>query len=96
MIKSRSVKWDGGVACMGEKCMEVLIGKPEEGTARRHKCRWEDTIKKYLKCTVWKNANLPYYAQEREEKWAVLNKEMNFRVLLYGGNFLSCRAATGF
>jgi hypothetical protein len=29
------VRGGGLVACMGQKCMEGLIGKPEEGTSRK-------------------------------------------------------------
>jgi hypothetical protein len=28
-IKSRRMRWAGHVACMGEECVQVLMGKPE-------------------------------------------------------------------
>jgi hypothetical protein len=48
VIKSRSMKWVGHVACMGERrCMfRVLVGKPEgKRPLGRPRHRWEDDIK---------------------------------------------------
>jgi hypothetical protein len=56
MIKSKSIRWAGHVARMGEKrnAYRILEGKPEGwrplGRPRR---RWVDNIKMYLRDTGW-------------------------------------------
>jgi hypothetical protein len=50
LIKSRRIRWAGHVARMGERCIWVLVGRPEEkrplGRLRR---RWEGNIKMDLR-----------------------------------------------
>ena len=48
-IKSRIMSWAEHVACMGEKKVRVLVGKPEgKRQLGRPRRRWEDNIKMYL------------------------------------------------
>ena len=47
-IKSRSMRWVGHVACVGERSgiYRVLVGKPEgKRPLGRRRHRWEDNIK---------------------------------------------------
>jgi hypothetical protein len=47
-MKSRTLKWTGHVARVGERRGEygALVGKPEEWRPfGRPRCRWEDNIK---------------------------------------------------
>jgi hypothetical protein len=46
-IKSRSIRWAGSAARIGEKCVcNVLVGKPEgKGTLGRPWRRWEGKLK---------------------------------------------------
>jgi hypothetical protein len=51
-IKSRSMRWAGHVACVGEdrEVYKALVGKPEgKKPLGRLRCRWEDVIKVYLR-----------------------------------------------
>jgi hypothetical protein len=47
VIKSRTMRWAGHVACMGERAAyRALVGKPEGRRPRvRPRHRWEDDIK---------------------------------------------------
>jgi hypothetical protein len=48
VIKSRRMRWEGHVACMGEgrDVYRVLVGKPKgKRPLGRTRCRWEDNIK---------------------------------------------------
>jgi hypothetical protein len=52
MIKSRRMRWDRHVACMGEKrnAYRILVGNPEGNRPLgRHRRRWEDNIKMNLR-----------------------------------------------
>jgi hypothetical protein len=41
-IKSRRMRWVGHVACMGEECVRVLMGKPEgKRSLGRSRRRWD-------------------------------------------------------
>jgi len=84
VIKSRSMRWAGHVARMGEGrgMYRVLVGKPEErrplGRPRR---RWEDNIRMDLwevgcGCVDWMEL-----AQDRDKWRALVSAVMNFRVL---------------
>jgi hypothetical protein len=57
IIKSRSMRWAGHVARMGEKnAYRNLVGKPEgKRPLGRPRRRWEDSIKIYLRSdrVVW-------------------------------------------
>jgi len=51
VIKPKRMRWEGHVACMGERrgVYGVLVGKPETKRAlRRPRRRWEDNIKMNL------------------------------------------------
>jgi hypothetical protein len=48
VIKSRRLRWEGQIACMGEMrgANRILVGNPEEmGPLGRPRRRWEDNIK---------------------------------------------------
>jgi hypothetical protein len=48
VIKSRRLRWEGHVACMGERrgAYRALVGKPEgRKPLERPRHRWEDNIK---------------------------------------------------
>ena len=69
VIKSRRLKWEGHVACMGESrgAHRVLMGKPEGrrpfGRPRR---RWEDNIKKDFREVGWGHMVCIDLAHDRE------------------------------
>jgi hypothetical protein len=68
-IKSRTMRWVGHVARMGEErnVYRVLMGKPEGkrplGRSRR---RWEDWIRMDLKDTGWGSVDWIQLAQDRD------------------------------
>jgi hypothetical protein len=54
--KSKTLRWAGHVACMGERrgAYRVLVGKPEgRRPLGRPRCRWEDNIKMDLREVGW-------------------------------------------
>jgi hypothetical protein len=55
MIKSRKMRWEGHVVCIGEirNMYKILIGKPEgERAVGRHRRIWEDNIRMDLR-EIW-------------------------------------------
>jgi hypothetical protein len=82
--KSRTMRWAGHVARMGEErnVYEALMGKPEgKRPLGRPKLRWEDRIRMDLKETGWGSVDWIQLAQDRD-RWRVLvNMVMNLRVL---------------
>jgi hypothetical protein len=84
-IKSRTMRWVGHVARMGEgrNVYRVLVGKPEGrrplGRPRR---RWEDGIKMDLREIGWGGVWKWIHLAEERDRWrAVVNAVMNLRVL---------------
>jgi hypothetical protein len=69
MVKSRRMRQEGHVACMGEKenAYRVLVGKPEGkrplGRTRRG---WEDNIKMDFKETGWGGMDWIHLALNRD------------------------------
>jgi hypothetical protein len=60
MIKSRRMRWEDHVACMGEKigAYRALVGKPEgKRTLGRTWCRGEANIKVDLGELVWEDVD---------------------------------------
>jgi len=56
VIKSRRVRWEGRVACIGKKRggYRILVGKPEgKRPLVRPRCRWEDNTKMVLQEVEW-------------------------------------------
>jgi hypothetical protein len=46
VIKSRRMRWAGHVARIAERCIQVLVGKPEgKRPLERPRRRWDDNIK---------------------------------------------------
>jgi len=62
--------------------VKILIGKPE-GTRLLEKLRrrWEDNIRMDLRETEWEGVDWLHLAQDREQRWGLVNTVMNFRVL---------------
>jgi hypothetical protein len=83
MIKSRSMRWAGHVARMGEEknAYGTLVGKPERkrslGKPRR---RWLDNIKMNLREIEWDCMDWIDLSQDREQWRALVNTVMNLRV----------------
>ena len=83
VIKSRRMKWEGHVACMGEKrgAYKDLMGKPEGkrplGRSRR---RWENNSKMDLQEVGSRDMDWIELAQDRDRWRAIMNAVMNLRV----------------
>jgi hypothetical protein len=59
----------------------ILVGKPEgKKPLRRHKHRWEDTIKMDLRKMSLEGADCINLAQVRGWWWALVNMIMNLQV----------------
>jgi hypothetical protein len=66
-IKSRTVRWAGHVACLGEKrkVYKVLVGKPEgKKPLRRPRHRWEYGIRMDLRQTGLQSVERVQLAQD--------------------------------
>jgi hypothetical protein len=83
-IKSRTMRWAGHVALMGEdrNVYRVLMEKPEEkrllGRPRR---RWEDGTRTDLREIDWGSVEWTQLAHDRDRLRALVNTVMNLRVL---------------
>jgi hypothetical protein len=83
VIKSRTVRWAGHVARMGEGrgVYRVLVGRPEgKRPLGRPGRRWEDNIKLDLREIGINGANWIQLAQNRVQWRACVNTVMNLRV----------------
>jgi hypothetical protein len=83
VIKSRRMRWDGHVACMGRgrSVYRVLVGRPEgKRPLGRPRHRWEDNIKMDLREIEIDGANWIQLAQDRVKCWAFVNTVMNLQV----------------
>jgi hypothetical protein len=88
-IKSRRMRWAGNVARIGEKinAHRTLVGKPESKTPLgRRRLRWEDNIRMDLREIGWGSMDWINLAQDRNQKWALVNTVMNLRVPQNLGN----------
>jgi hypothetical protein len=67
VIKSRSMRWAGHVAHMGEiNDYDVLVGKPErKGPLGRPRSRWEGNIRMDPREIVLEDVDLIHLAQDR-------------------------------
>jgi len=66
VIKSRTVRWAGHAARMGElrTAYNILVGKSEwERSLGKCRCRWEDNIRLDLKETEWEIVDWMHLAQ---------------------------------
>jgi hypothetical protein len=83
IIKSRSMRWVGHVARMGEKrnAYRLLVGKPERkrplGRPRR---RWLDNIRMDLVKVRWGDVDWIGLAQDKDKWRALVNSVLNLRV----------------
>jgi hypothetical protein len=83
MIKSRSMRWTGHVARIGEKlnAYRILVGKPEGnkpiGRPRR---RWVDSVELDLSEIELDGTDWIDVAQDRDQWRALVNMVMNLRV----------------
>jgi hypothetical protein len=83
ITKSRSMRWAGHVARMGEKrnAYKLLMGEPERrrplGRPRR---RWVDNIIMDLVEVGWGNVDWIGLAQDRDRGRALVNSVLNLRV----------------
>jgi hypothetical protein len=83
-IKSRSMRWAGHVARMGEgrNVYRVLVGKPDgKRPPERPRRRWEDGIKMDLREIGCGDVDWIQLAQDRDCWRAPVNAVMNLRVL---------------
>jgi hypothetical protein len=83
IIKSRTMKWAGHVARMGEKTnsYRLLVGKPEgKRLLGRPRRRWIDNIKMDLLEMGWSVVGWIGLAQDRYGWGALVNAIMNLRV----------------
>jgi hypothetical protein len=85
-IKSRRMRWEEHVACMGEgrNVYRVLVGKPEgKRPLGRPRRRWEDGIKMTLGGLVG-GVECIHLAQDGDHWRAVVNAVMNLQFLAPG------------
>jgi hypothetical protein len=79
IIKSRSMRWEGHVARMGEKrnAYRLLVGKRPLGRPRR---RWVDNIRMDVGEEGWGDVDWIGLAKDRNRWRALVNSELNLRV----------------
>jgi hypothetical protein len=83
MMKSKRMRWAGHVARIGAKRnpYRMLVEKPEgKRPPGRPTCRWADNIKIDLKEIGWAGMDWIDLAQDRDQRRALVNTEMNIRV----------------
>jgi hypothetical protein len=81
--KSRGVRWEGQVSCMGEmrSTYRKMTGKPEgKRTLERLSHRWEDNIKMHPKKMRSKGVKWIHLIQHNVQRWALVNMVMNLQV----------------
>jgi hypothetical protein len=83
IIKSRSMRWAGHVARMGEKsnAYRLLVGKPEgKRPLGRPRRRWVDNIRMDLGEVEWGDMDWISLAKDRNRWRALVNSVLNLRV----------------
>jgi hypothetical protein len=83
VIKSRSMRWAGHAARMGERrnAYRILVGKPEgKRPLGRQRRRWADNIKMDLGEVGWDAGDWIGLAQDRDRWRAYVNAVMSLRV----------------
>jgi hypothetical protein len=81
VIKSRSIRWVGHVACTGERinAYKIFIRTPErKRPCGRPRHRWEE-IRMDLREIRWEGME-KHLALDRDQWWALENTIMNLRV----------------
>jgi hypothetical protein len=89
----------GHAARMGEmrNAYKILVGKPEgKRPLGRPRQRWEHNIRIDLRETGWKVVDWVHLLQDRAQWRTPVNTEMNFRVPLKAGNFLTSWVTVSF
>jgi hypothetical protein len=82
-IKSRTMRWAGHLARMGEKrnAFRILVRKPEgKRPLGRQRRRWVDNIKIDLREIGWDGMDWIDVAEDRDQWRALVNTVMNLRV----------------
>jgi hypothetical protein len=83
MLRSRTMRWAGHVARMGEKRnrYRILVGKPEERRPLgRPRHRWVDNIRMNLGEVGWGDLDWIGLAQDRKRWRALVNSVLNLLV----------------
>jgi hypothetical protein len=81
VIKSRRMRWVRHVACMRERSVDVLVGKPEgKRPLGRRRHRWEDNIKMDLQEVGCEGMDWIKLAHNRDRRWALVNLVINLQV----------------
>jgi hypothetical protein len=83
VIKSRSMRWAGRVACMWEirNAYKIVIRKLEgKKPLRIPRHRWKNNIRMDFREIGWEGVDWMHLAQDRDQWRAVVNTIMNFRV----------------
>jgi hypothetical protein len=83
IIKSRSMRWAGHVARMGENrnAYRILLGNPEgKRLLGRPGRKWVDNIKIDVREIGWDGVDWIDMAQDREQWRALVNTVLTFRV----------------
>jgi hypothetical protein len=83
MTKSRRMRWERKIACMGAKrrACRILVGKPKGRRPLgipRH--RWEDNIKMDFREIAWGGMDWIDLAQDRDQWRAFMNTVVNIVV----------------
>jgi hypothetical protein len=92
VIKSRSLRWAGHVARIGERrgAYMALVGKLEgRRQFGRPSRRWEDNIKMGIREVGWGSMDWISLAQDSNRWRALVNTVMNLRIPLNARHFLS-------
>jgi hypothetical protein len=70
-----------GTSGRDEKCVHVLVGKPEgKRLLGRPRRRWEDNIRMDFREIGWECVGWIHLAQDRDKRRAIVNTVMNLRV----------------
>jgi hypothetical protein len=83
MIKSRTMRWEGHVARMGEKrnAYRLVVGKPEgQRPLGRPRRRWVDNIRMDLGEVGWGDVDWIGLAKDGNRWRALVNSVLNLRV----------------
>jgi hypothetical protein len=83
MIKSRRIRWAGHAARMKKKrnAYRILMGEPEgKRPLGRPRCRWEDTVRIYLREIGLGGMDWIDLAKDRDQWRALVSTAMNLRV----------------